>query len=107
MSLRDTDASTASVPPCDIFFIRAALHLRRRAEREGIVFAPTQLCAGGRFSLSPGLLYEFALGDEPERLAHAPFRDVRRQDPPREFIQLWLDDTSRWERSSKEERESA
>ncbi len=75
-------------------FIRAALHLRHRAEVAGYSIAPALLCAGYRYGLSHANRYVAALGNEPKRMADARFRDILATDPPPAFSQLWNDDVS-------------
>ena len=68
-------------------WIRATLHLRRRIEAEG-VYLPPCVCVHGPF-LSPGWVYDGALGDEPERLAGRPLAEILDSPPPPEFAAEW------------------
>ncbi len=77
-------------------FIRAALHLRRRAEFAGVCIGPALVCPNRQYGLSHANAYQAALGDEPIRLADASIRDVLAGQPPEEFARLWADDLAHW-----------
>ena len=77
-------------------FIRAALHLRHRAEIAGVAIGPTLVCRNRDYGLSHANAYPAALGDEPVRLADARIRDVLASPPPAEFSRLWADDLAHW-----------
>jgi hypothetical protein len=73
-------------------FIRIALHLCYRAERPGVSIHPCAICAGYRYGLSSAVLYQEALGDEPQRCADMLLRDILAAKPPHAFSSLWCDD---------------
>jgi hypothetical protein len=77
-------------------FIRAALHLRHRAEAAGVCIGPALVCPNRLYGLSHANAYRDALGDEPVRLADARIRDVLASPPPEEFSRLWADDLAHW-----------
>jgi len=76
------------------------------AARAGVLTVPSQICAGQRYGLSPGMLYERTLGDEPQRLLDATYHEIVRQDPPHAFLRLWVDDVGRWYSDLESEKES-
>jgi hypothetical protein len=77
-------------------FIRAALHLRHRAEAAGVAIGPALVCPNRLYGLSHANAYRAALGDEPVRLADIRIRDVLAGPPPEEFSRLWADDLAHW-----------
>jgi hypothetical protein len=77
-------------------FIRAALHLRYRAEAAGVCISPALVCPTRDYGLSHANAYRDALGDEPIRLANARIRNVLASPPPEEFSRLWADDLAHW-----------
>jgi hypothetical protein len=77
-------------------FIRAALHLQYRASRAGVTVAPSRLCAGREYGLSPANQYRNALGDEPCRLATDSIRQLLDRHPPEAFSRLWAEDVAHW-----------
>jgi hypothetical protein len=79
-----------------IRFIRAVLHLRRRAERLGAYLSPASLCGGEGYGLSHAVRYDDALGDEPDRQKDQTLADVLRTPPPPPFTDLWRTDVTDW-----------
>ncbi len=77
-------------------FIRAALHLRHRAQAAGVLVTLSGCCAGRRYGLSHLNLYRKALGDEPARLAGLAIRDILRTPYPKAFRRLWAADVAHW-----------
>jgi hypothetical protein len=76
-----------------INFIRICLHLRHRAAIHGTLIAPNNLCAGWQYGLSHASAYERALGNEPERMHDATFRQILNVACPQAFQELWSADT--------------
>lgn len=74
-------------------FIRIAIHLCHRAERNGVSIAPAVICAGYQYRLSHAARYQEALGDEPQRCIDLPIREIRASTAPRPFLDLWIKDT--------------
>lgn len=77
-------------------FIRAALHLRHRAEVLGTLVPMFGYCAGAYYGLSHPNRYREALGDEPVRLADRRIRDILDTPYPKAFWRLWSTDVARW-----------
>lgn len=77
-------------------FIRTCIHVAYRACLLDVYARPSGLCAGARYGLSPACLYAEALGDEPERLAEASFREILARPPPDAFAALWNQDVADW-----------
>jgi hypothetical protein len=77
-------------------FIRAALHLARRAAALGLDLTPHDVFDAETYGLAPTGRYVAALGDEPERLAGRDFATIARTPPPAAFGELWLADVRRW-----------
>lgn len=77
-------------------FIRAALHLCHRAERNGVCIEANEVCAGYRYGLSHARRYQQALGDEPERMLDVPIARVVETTRPEAFDQLWKEDFRRY-----------
>jgi hypothetical protein len=75
-----------------INFIRIVLHLCHRAKQSDMWLTPAGLCAGRQYGLSHANRYRAALGDEPQRLAHASFREIIATPAPSEFSQIWTED---------------
>lgn len=74
-----------------IDWIRTALHMRARLERQG-TYLPASRVIGRRPLLSLAETYAGALGDEPERMAGRPFADLLATPPPPAFASLWEED---------------
>jgi len=91
-----SEEGRASLPHHGQRFIRAALHLRHRAEASGVCIAAAPICPNRDYGLSHANAYYAALGDEPVRLADARIRDVLASPPPEEFSRLWADDLAHW-----------
>lgn len=72
-------------------FIRACLHLARRAGVAADRIVETQ-----HYGLHSTWLFERAVEDEPERLADMPIRDVLRLTPPKRFQWQWTNSVLRW-----------
>jgi hypothetical protein len=77
-------------------FIRAALHLRYRAEVAGMLVPMFFFCAGTYYGLSHPNRYREALGDEPDRLAGLSIREILATPYPKAFWRLWTTDLARW-----------
>lgn len=73
-------------------FIRAALHLRHRADAVGMEAAPWLVCPTRDHGLSHWRAYNDALGDEPCLMFETSIRDVLAMPAPEEFSRLWADD---------------
>jgi hypothetical protein len=91
-----SEEARASAPHHGQRFIRAALHLRHRAEAAGVCIGPALVCPNRQYALSHANAYRAALGDEPVRLADARIRDVLASPPPEAFSRLWADDLAHW-----------
>ena len=87
----------------DLPFIRAFLHLAHRAEQAGYPVCTAAFCAGPLYGLSSALTYRRALGDEPDRTADQPIREILRQPFPQECLPLFISDVGRWEREQRPE----
>jgi hypothetical protein len=88
---------TATAKPFDghgAGFIRAALHLRHRADVAGMLIPLFYYCAGNHYGLSHPSRYREALGDEPARLAEASFKQILASPYPTAFWRLWTVDTA-------------
>jgi len=90
------EEARASPPHHGERFLRAALHLRHRAEAAGVCIGPALICPNREYGLSHANVYQRALGDEPIRLADACIRDILVGPPPAEFSRLWADDLAHW-----------
>lgn len=77
-------------------FVRAALHLRHRAEAVGAPVSLFCYCAGNKDGLSHPSRYREALGDEPARLADMSIRDILDVPYPEAFWCLWTADMAHW-----------
>ena len=77
-------------------FIRAALHLRHRAEVVGVPIPLYCYCAGNQYGLSHPNCYRDALGDEPVRLADTSIRNILDTEYPKAFWRLWTTDVAHW-----------
>jgi len=75
-------------------FIRIALHLYHRTVALGHDIAASQICAGRTYGLSRATEYLAALGDEPERMAQASFREILSAPYPEAFSRLWAADVA-------------
>jgi hypothetical protein len=91
-----SEEARASPPHHGQRFIRAALHLRHRAEVAGVCIGSALVCPNREYGLSHANAYRDALGDEPICLADARLRDVLASPPPEEFSRLWADDLAHW-----------
>jgi hypothetical protein len=91
-----SEEARASLPHHGQRFIRAALHLRHRAEAAGVCIGAALVCPNRQYGLSHVNAYRAALGDEPIRLADARIRDVLASPPPQDFSRLWADDLAHW-----------
>ncbi len=72
-------------------FIRIAIHLIARANRNGYDMRPAGVCRMHEFGLSPIGNYFDALGDELKQHPSTRFRDF--PEPPIQFTELWNSDT--------------
>lgn len=86
-------------------FIRTCIHVSYRANHLNVPARPSGLCAGSRYGLSPAYQYGEALGDEPEQLAEAKFRDILARPLPDAFVQLWNQDVTDWETRTRYRKE--
>lgn len=77
-------------------FIRAAGHLAHRATLNGRPTSPDDLFFPQFYGLSPMRDQLAALGDEPERCAHLPLREVMATDSPPALIELFEADRARY-----------
>ena len=77
-------------------FIRAALHLRHRAEQVGVLVPMFYFCAGSQYGLSHPNRYRDALGDEPAQMADTSIRDILDTEYPKAFWRLWTADVAHW-----------
>ena len=77
-------------------FIRAALHLRHRADLAGTLVSIYYYCAGTYYGLSHPNRYRDALGDEPAQLANMSIRDILDTEYPEAFWHQWTTDVACW-----------
>lgn len=77
-------------------FIRAALHLRHRAELAGVPVPLYGYCAGNRYGLSHPNRYRESLNDEPDRLAGGSIREILDFPYTEAFWRLWTADVAHW-----------
>jgi hypothetical protein len=80
----------------ELRFIRAALHLRHRADVLGTLVPLYGYCGGNQYGLSHPSRYREALGDEPTRLADMSIRDILNTESPEAFRFLWATDMAHW-----------
>lgn len=78
-------------------FLRAAIHLKVRAEQARDIEIPGDaIIAHTLYELSPLDEYEAALGTEPYRCCDSPIREVLATQPSARFCDVWRDDVTRY-----------
>ena len=85
-------------------FVRRCLHLHFRAWRSGVeIGLPMISFAGSDYDLSPPWKYRRALGDEPQRMMLASFREIDATPAPAEFRSLFHSDIHDWFKHTEQE----
>lgn len=77
-------------------FVRAAIHLCHRADRQRVAVPLAGMAAGLRYFMAPPESYRSALADEPQRLAGELLARLPEIPPPAEFSALWRSDLTAW-----------
>lgn len=77
-------------------FHRIVGHLIVRAKILGVPCNPKIVLPHGQYTLGANIADHLAaIGDEPWRMRHLPFDEIKQRAPPERFIRLWRRDTKR------------
>jgi hypothetical protein len=78
-------------------WLRLVGHLAWRARKKGLYLStPAVVRRPGYYGLGNPQCFEWALGDELERCAELPFKDILNQSPPEAYFALWGDVEAEW-----------